>query len=223
MFVCPKDGDKLTLSLNTPEVVTSQLIEVDTPAPAPKSNSSLITSPPISVTHFSQNGLAGLQRETLFSDTMVPTNLLPVTTIASINPFINNFANSTSGPTAPTTTSSDVAPASHFGASLKFATIGRSNLFSSSPLKNKNPFLEPAPPAPASLMSTTGYSSPMSSPEASLKPSVETADSRGAKLSPQTSDNGAGGGKFALQSSLRKIVSCHTCLFHYNCKVKFII
>merc|ERR1712130_886053 len=64
-----------------------------------------------------------------------------------------------------------------FSSQTKFATIGRSNPFSSnpSPAKNSlttNPFLEPAVPAPASPMSTTGSSSPLNSPEGSLEPVV---------------------------------------------------
>ena len=232
--VCVQGGDKLTLALGAggaarAEVVTSQLIEVDSAptlttttvsAPAPAADlltiSSLDTplspskvSLPISVTHFSENGLAGLQRETLFSDTFlqpaagtagtagVETPAAAPATAASTNPFTANFVAAPSVPPSspPSAAAPDLAPATAqtqdennpFNSGQKFATIGRTNPFSS-PNKSKNPFLDrldaptaptvPSCPAPApaspSPMST---GSPSNSPDASLDPTSESSDS----------------------------------------------
>ena len=141
---------------------------------------------PISVTHFTENGLAGVQRETLFTDTYqtnAASNANSNTTdnasqaLNNTNPFTNNFVPPTSSPTQTQT----INP---FGAGQKFATIGRSNPFSS-PNKSKNPFLDqlevPPPPtaapAPGSPMST---GSPSNSPDASLDPNSETDSSTSA-------------------------------------------
>jgi len=201
-------GDKLTLNLGNlakQEVITSQLIEVDSSPTTTTTNLSTqpsnlellstLTTPlspstvsshlPISVTHFSQNGLAGVQRETLFVDTY-QTNAASIanantsdnasTALNNTNPFTNNFVPPTSSPTQTQT----INP---FGAGQKFATIGRSNPFSS-PNKSKNPFLDrlevpPQPttapvPAPGSPMST---GSPNNSPDASLGPNSENDSS----------------------------------------------
>jgi len=173
-------GDKLTLSLNKPDVVTSKLIEVDSSTTPPKNHSpsnlellsGLLASPPISVTHFSQNGMTGVQRETLFGDASLPQNLHPATTIKSTNPFVSNLINSTVAAAAPVVSSSSTRTYEEnpFNSGQKFNTIGRSNPFSSSPTKTKNPFLEPSVLPPASPMSTTGSSSPLTTPEASLEP-----------------------------------------------------
>merc|ERR1712130_172496 len=214
-------GDKLTLNLGTlakQEVITSQLIEVDssptsttTTLSTQPSNLELLstlTTPlapslvsshlPISVTHFSENGLAGVQRETLFTDTYqtnAASNANSNTTdnasqaINNTNPFTNNYVPSSSSPTptpAPAQTNNP------FGAGQKFATIGRSNTFSS-PNKSKNPFLDrlevpPPPPtaapAPGSPMST---GSPSNSPDASLDPNSETDSSTSALSKIETS------------------------------------
>merc|ERR1712106_409948 len=182
-------GDKLTLNLGTlakQEVMTSQLIEVDS---SPTTTTTLSTQPsnlellstlttplapsmvsshlPISVTHFSENGLAGVQRETLFTDTYqtnAASNANSNTTdnasqaLNNTNPFTNNYVQPTSSPTP---TQTQIQTNNPFGAGQKFATIGRSNPFSS-PNKSKNPFLDrlevpPAPtaaPDPGSPMST---------------------------------------------------------------------
>jgi len=176
-------GDKLTLSLNKPEVVTSKLIEVDSSSTPSKNTSpsnlelltGLLSSPPISVTHFSQNGMAGVQKETLFGDASSPPKLQPATTINSTNPFVSNLVGSSAVAAAPVVSSSTAMRTNGenpFNSGQKFATIGRSNPFSSSPTKTKNPFLEPAVPPPASPMSTTGSSSPLTTPEASLEPNL---------------------------------------------------
>eukprot|EP00092_Neocalanus_flemingeri_P027862 GFUD01030246.1.p1 GENE.GFUD01030246.1~~GFUD01030246.1.p1 ORF type:complete len:977 (-),score=235.01 GFUD01030246.1:380-3250(-) len=201
-------GDKLTLNLGNlakQEVVTSQLIEVDS-SPTTTTTSvstqpsnlellSTLTTPlspsmvsshlPISVTHFSENGLAGVQRETLFDNTYqtnAASNANANTTdnaskaLNSTNPFTNNFVQPNLSPTQTQTSNP-------FGAGQKFATIGRSNPFSS-PNKSKNPFLDrlevppaptPAPaPAPGSPMSTGSLSN---SPDASLDPNSENDSS----------------------------------------------
>jgi len=210
-------GDKLTLNLGsiaqpaeTP--TTANLIEVDNPPAAPTNLellSSLSIDLPVSVTHFSSNGLAGVQRETLFSD--LPINAEQCNTVSSstTNPFTQNFVPPTTITTTstnsqpsflptPTTSSSTSTSASTTNghtqanttnqqnnpfAGQKFATIGRSNPFSS-PTKSKNPFLEPVvPPMPTTMqppmtsttdspMSTTG--SPTNSPEASIEPVVSS-------------------------------------------------
>ena len=128
---------------------------------------------PISVTYFSQNGLTGVQKETLFTDSQ-----------ASTNPFTNPFLGA---PTA----NDELANAATVD-DQKFATIGRSNPFTS-PNKSKNPFLdrlEPTttqPSAPADRSAGSPMStSPSTSPEASLDP---------------VSDNGSS------TSTLNKIVS----------------
>merc|ERR1712130_229181 len=124
-------GDKLTLNMGTlakQEVITSQLIEVDssptsttTTLSTQPSNLELLstlTTPlapslvsshlPISVTHFSENGLAGVQRETLFTDTYqtnAASNANSNTTdnasqaINNTNPFTNNYVPPSSSPT----------------------------------------------------------------------------------------------------------------------------
>lgn len=209
-------GDKLTLNLGTlakKEAVTSQLIEVDSSStsttttlstqPSNLELLSTLTTPlapsmvsshlPISVTHFTENGLAGVQRETLFTDTYqtnaasnansnTPDNASQA--LNNTNPFTNNFVPPTSSPTQTQT----INP---FGAGQKFATIGRSNPFSS-PNKSKNPFLDqlevPPPPtaapAPGSPMST---GSPSNSPDASLDPNSETDSSTSALNKIETS------------------------------------
>ena len=98
------------------------------------------------------------------------------TALNNTNPFTNHFVPPTSSPTQTQT----INP---FGAGQKFATIGRSNPFSS-PNKSKNPFLDrlevpPQPttapvPAPGSPMST---GSPNNSPDASLGPNSENDSS----------------------------------------------
>merc|ERR550519_3215154 len=210
-------GDKLTLNLGsiaqpaeTP--TTANLIEVDNPPAAPTNLellSSLSIDLPVSVTHFSSNGLAGVQRETLFSD--LPINAEQCNTVSSstTNPFTQNFVPPTTITTTstnsqpsflptPTTSSSTSTSASTTNghaqanttnqqnnpfAGQKFATIGRSNPFSS-PTKSKNPFLEPVvPPMTTTMqpqmtsttdspMSTNG--SPTNSPEASIEPVVSS-------------------------------------------------
>jgi len=201
-------GDKLTLNLGNlaNEVVTSQLIEVDssttsttTTLSTQPSNLELLsslTTPlspskvsqlPISVTHFSHNGLAGLQRETLFTDTFQSNstagNASNATTadigagqaLNNTNPFSTNF-NPTETSAVETTTNNP------FSSDQKFATIGRSNPFSS-PNKSKNPFLDrmegevsatPAPPAIPSPPSPMSTDSPANSPDASLEPEINT-------------------------------------------------
>jgi len=156
---------------------------------------------PVSVTHFSHNGTAGVQKETLFSDTFQsklkpPSVMNPFTSTATnnststTNPFINNSPednkNKTNGESN----------------GQKFATIGRSNPFTS-PNKSKNPFLDrldnvgvtaatnghDAPPTSTTGVTTTDYQtqnggggSPMStsastSPEASLDPVSDNGSS----------------------------------------------
>jgi len=207
-------GDKLTLNLGNlakQEVVTSQLIEVDsspttttTTISTQPSNLELLstlTTPlspsmvsshlPISVTHFSENGIAGVQRETLFTDaTGYKTNAAASNANANTtdnaskalnntNPFTTNYIPQTSCATSTQTQQ----PNNPFGSGQKFATIGRTNPFSS-PNKSKNPFLDrlevPPPPsaapapAPASPMSTGSLSN---SPDASLDPNSENDSS----------------------------------------------
>jgi len=210
-------GDKLTLNLGSiakQEVLTSQLIEVDSSPTATTTTLSnqpsnlellsTLTTPlapamvssnlPISVTHFSENGLAGVQRETLFTDNYqtnavsnANANLKDNASQATnnTNPFTNNYVAPTTAPTIQQQTNSP------FGSNQKFATIGRSNPFSS-PNKSKNPFLDrlevppqpPAAPAPDSPMST---SSPSNSPDASLDPNSETDSSSPALSKIETS------------------------------------
>jgi len=210
-------GDKLTLNLGSiakQEVLTSQLIEVDSSPTATTTTLSnqpsnlellsTLTTPlapamvssnlPISVTHFSENGLAGVQRETLFTDNyqtnaVSNANANPKDNASqatnNTNPFTNNYV---APPTAPTIQQQINNP---FGSNQKFATIGRSNPFSS-PNKSKNPFLDrlevppqpPAAPAPDSPMST---SSPSNSPDASLDPNSETDSSSPALSKIETS------------------------------------
>jgi len=207
-------GDKLTLNLGSiaqpaEPPTTANLIEVDNPPAAPTNLellSSLSIDLPVSVTHFSSNGLAGVQRETLFSD--LPINAEQCNTVSSstTNPFTQNFVppttitSSTSTNSQPsflptpttTSTSASTTNGHHVQAAnttnqqnnpfagQKFATIGRSNPFSS-PTKSKNPFLEPVvPPMTTAMqpsttdspMSTTG--SPTNSPEASIEPVVSS-------------------------------------------------
>jgi len=214
-------GDKLTLNLGTlakQEVITSQLIEVDSSTTSttttlstqpsnlellstlttPLAPSMVSSHPPISVTHFSENGLAGVQRETLFTDTYqtnAASNAKSNTTdnashaINNTNPFTNNYVPPSSSPTPTQTQTQTNNP---FGAGQKFATIGRSNPFSS-PNKSKNPFLDrlevpPPPPtaapAPGSPMSTGSLSN---SPDASLDPNSETDSSTSALNKIETS------------------------------------
>jgi len=181
-------GDKLTLNLGTlapPEAVaTTKLIEVDSPPPAPPTNlellSSLTIDLPVSVTHFSSNGLAGVQRETLFSD----SNEEQCNTVSSssTNPFTQNFLPATTIssqlpiPSSATTTSTPSTQPTNPFAGQKFATIGRSNPFSS-PTKSKNPFLEPVvPPTTSSTVdSPMSTGSPTNSPPASIEPTVDLA------------------------------------------------
>ena len=226
-------GDKLTLALGSAaspksEVVTSQLIEVDssptlttTTVTSQPSNIDLLSSIatlatplspskvslPISVTHFSENGMAGLQRETLFSDNFLNSGVStsPTTTATtdtaskgtnSTNPFVGNFVPPPTIPTIPTIPSIPSIPTAPITSTTqsqsdtenqtqKFATIGRSNPFTS-PNKSKNPFLDrlDAPVAPTIPPSQPATSpSPMStgslsnSPEASLDPTSETDSS----------------------------------------------
>jgi len=142
----------------------------------------------------SENGLAGVQRETLFTDNyqtnaVSNANANPKDNASqatnNTNPFTNNYV---APPTAPTIQQQINNP---FGSNQKFATIGRSNPFSS-PNKSKNPFLDrlevppqpPAAPAPDSPMST---SSPSNSPDASLDPNSETDSSSPALSKIETS------------------------------------
>merc|ERR1711971_409750 len=107
-------GDKLTLNLGSiaqpaaEPPTTANLIEVDNPPAAPTNLellSSLSIDLPVSVTHFSSNGLAGVQRETLFSD--LPTNAAAdqCNTVSSstTNPFTQNFVPPTTITTTTTT------------------------------------------------------------------------------------------------------------------------
>lgn len=177
-------GDKLTLNLgclSQTEVLTTKLIEVESPPPASTPSnlellSSLTIDLPVSVTHFSSNGQAGVQRETLFSDLPSAEQCSTVSS-STTNPFTQNFVPpSTSSSFLPTpspnsTFTSSPGQANNPFAGQKFATIGRSNPFSS-PTKSKNPFLDPVVPSnnvPAvdSPMST---GSPNNSPETSLEP-----------------------------------------------------
>ena len=203
-------------------MVTSQLIEVDNTPTLTTTNVDLLTissldtplspskvSLPISVTHFSENGMAGLQRETIFTDNFL-NNQSSAVSAGSAAGAVNNSAASHQeagrGVTAssagggvpnPSTnpfTSNFVAPSDSppqtennpFNSGQKFATIGRTNPFSS-PNKSKNPFLDrldapaaptvPAPaPAPASP-SPMSTGSPSNSPDASLDPTSESSDS----------------------------------------------
>lgn len=127
----------------------------------PLSNLSAPLNPsqlPVSITHFSQNGVAGLQKETLFSDTI---SMMNPTTNPFTNPFINTTTNDESN-------------------GQKFATIGRSNPFTYSN-KSKNPFLDRLDAqhhgngelTSGSPMST----SPGTSPEASLDPVSDNGSS----------------------------------------------
>lgn len=215
-------GDKLTLALGTAvapksEVVTSQLIEVDssptlttTTVTSQPSNIDLLSSIatlapplspskvslPISVTHFSENGMAGLQRETLFSDNFLNSggstalnSAAPDTAskgMSSTNPFVGSFVAATPSST-PSTSPPITQPQSDVAnQTQKFATIGRSNPFTS-PNKSKNPFLDApvAPPVPPSLPVSQPATSPSpmstgslsNSPEASLDPTSETDSS----------------------------------------------
>ena len=198
-LVCYQGGDKLTLNLaaSDPNLMdldselpastqpsNLQLLSALTtplaPTPAPPTTNGPLVSPltnlvdstsqqqqqqlPISVTYFSQNGLTGVQKETLFTDTQAAIN--PFT-----NPFITHPANE-----------EDLAN------EHKFATIGRSNPFTS-PNKSKNPFLDRLEPVQGSTDRSAGSpmsTSPSTSPEASLDP---------------VSDNGSS------TSTLNKIVS----------------
>jgi hypothetical protein len=171
-----------------------------TAAPAPAAGL------PVSVTHFSLNGLAGVQRETLFSDVFSASGLetsTPVfnsssttaTTFNANNPFINNNinivnnnnnnANINSNADTASSTGSNLAgglingSSSSSGGGQKFATIGRSNPFTS-PNRSKNPFLDRLEGNDGPGSGTTGgpsigagspmSTSPATSPEASLDP-----------------------------------------------------
>lgn len=204
------------------EVVTSQLIEVDNTPTLTTTNVDLLTissldtplspskvSLPISVTHFSENGMAGLQRETIFTDNFLNNQSSAPTADNAPGAANNSAANHQDGgagrgavvsspgggganPSTNPFTSNFVAPTDSppqtennpFNSGQKFATIGRTNPFSS-PNKSKNPFLDrldapaaPTVPAPApaspSPMST---GSPSNSPDASLDPTSESSDS----------------------------------------------
>merc|ERR1719410_2774037 len=110
--------------------------------------------------------------------------------MSSTNPFIGNFVAPPTVPTTPTTNSTSPSTSQSqsdtANQTQKFATIGRSNPFTS-PNKSKNPFLDrldapvaptvPAPaPAPASP-SPMSTGSPSNSPDASLDPTSESSDS----------------------------------------------
>jgi len=124
--------------LNASTVTSSGLTAALSNSIASKPNGQL----PVSVTHFSHNGTAGVQKETLFSDTYQsklkpPSVLNPFTSSASnnsttttTNPFINN---------SPEDNKNKATNGESNG--QKFATIGRSNPFTS-PNKSKNPFLD---------------------------------------------------------------------------------
>jgi len=212
-------GDKLTLNLGSiaqPAELptTTNLMEVDKEVTSPTNLellSSLTIDLPVSVTHFSSNGLAGVQRETLFSD--LPINAAEqCNTVSSstTNPFTQNFVPPTTITTTntqpsylptPTTTSTSSSTASNGHqanttnqqnnpfAGQKFATIGRSNPFSS-PTKSKNPFLEPVvPPMTTTTLTSTTTDSPMStsgsptnSPEASIEPVVSNSQAMLSKI-----------------------------------------
>ena len=218
------------------EVVTSQLIELDNSPTLTTTNVDLLTissldtplspskvSLPISVTHFSENGMAGLQRETIFSDNFLNNQSSGAANTGSsaavnngvsnhqeagrgvqtvqassaganpsTNPFISNFV-------APSAESVPQAQTENnpFNSGQKFATIGRTNPFSS-PNKSKNPFLDrldapPAPtvpaPAPASP-SPMSTGSPSNSPDASLDPTSESSDSSTSTLNKIVSNFG---------------------------------
>lgn len=100
---------------------------------------------PVSVTHFSNNGTAGVQKETLFSDTYQSKLKAPSVT----NPFSMTSAGGVTTSTTTTTnpfinTSMEENNKNRNNADSngqKFATIGRSNPFTS-PNKSKNPFLD---------------------------------------------------------------------------------
>ena len=170
------NGSILTSSLSP----TSNLV-------APLAPSQLLASSqlPVSVTHFSQNGLAGIQKETLFSDSF---------SVPATNPFTNPFMTTA-------TTAEDM------NNGQKFATIGRSNPFTS-PNKSKNPFLDRLETSAGTEL-TAGSpmsTSPGTSPEASLDP---------------VSDNGSS------TSTLNKIVSrpcsTHTVECTANCTFVYIL
>ena len=145
-------------------------ISLAAPLTTPLSPSQL----PVSVTHFSQNGMSGVQKETLFTDSSLRGKP------SATNPFTNPFIGT-----------DDELDCN----GQKFATIGRSNPFTS-PNKSKNPFLDrleaPAqngggiPTATEQTAGSPMSTSPSTSPEASLDP---------------VSDNGSS------TSTLNKIVS----------------
>jgi len=172
-------GDKLTLNLESP---TSNLLDLETELPPSQPSNlellSTLSTPlhpvvlppasstatqsnlqlPISVTHFSQNGNAGVQKETIFTDN------IPIGTNPFTNPFIN--AGTTNG-------------TEEVDNGQKFATIGRSNPFSS-PNKSKNPFLDRLEAPTTNGEHTAGSpmsTSPSTSPEASLDPVSDNGSS----------------------------------------------
>ena len=201
-------GDKLTLSLGNTSAVSTPassnlLLDLEPEEPVSSSLELLSQLPPpltaapapglpVSVTHFSLNGLAGVQRETLFSDVFAggetSTNLFTTTTSSfnANNPFLNNNINiinnnnNNNNSNDATTSNSTVTGggSSGSGGGQKFATIGRSNPFTS-PNRSKNPFLdrlegnEVPPPSGTTVGGSSGSpmsTSPATSPEASLDP-----------------------------------------------------
>ena len=225
--MCCQGGDKLTLSL---QGASNLLVDLEPEATAPPSSLELLAAHlpppltavpapaaglPVSVTHFSLNGLAGVQRETLFSDVFTASsnnsttaslettgpvfNTSPSSTTSSFNannPFINNNINIINNNNANNNNNNSNNDASSSNGGLsngnssggggqKFATIGRSNPFTS-PNRSKNPFLDRLEgngdcpvgatnggPGPGSPMST----SPATSPEASLDPVSDSGSS----------------------------------------------
>ena len=204
--MCCQGGDKLTLSLgegrssSSPASSSHLLVDLDQAELIPHHLPPPLTAVPaaglpVSVTHFSLNGLAGVQRETLFSDvfaavtpetsTTVFNSSAASTTFNANNPFINNNINiiNNNNNNNDTTISNGSITAGGLsngtgGSGQKFATIGRSNPFTS-PNRSKNPFLDRLEGNDGTMGGGTngamGAGSPMStspatSPEASLDP-----------------------------------------------------
>jgi len=119
---------------------------------------------PVSVTHFSHNGTSGVQKETLFSDIYQQSKLKP--------PMVNPFSTTTGSPAAGLTATSTATTNPFINTSMeenknknntdsngqKFATIGRSNPFTS-PNKSKNPFLDRLDNVPTIPHTTTNGNS----------------------------------------------------------------
>jgi len=156
-----------------------------TPSPTTPSNAEILaalltpTKIPVSVTHLSQNVSGGLQKETLFIDTDALNGGGSNENNDKTNKANNHASNgtnnhvTTNGATNPFTTNPFLQPGEPIPSRQKFATIGRSNPFTS-PNKSKNPFLDKLDVGVPSVQGISPMStSPNDSPDGSLDPNIQ--------------------------------------------------